>query len=253
MTHPFELHEEIDLDATPEQVWAAIATGPGIDSWFMGRNEIEGRVGGRTSMTLAGFEQSATVTAWEEGKRFAFRSDTNPDGTFMAFEYLIEGRVGGSTVLRFVHSGLLGDDWEAEYDGLSTGNLMYLRKLAVYLAHFGNRTSTYTMFLIGPLVADKAAAFRGFASAFGIDEVTEGAATRLAVDGLPHAGGVVAFVNDPVYLGVRTDDGLYSLIHGYQDAVVVEYHAFNDDVDGAALESSWQPWLSTAFGATTEG
>ena len=29
------LEKSIELDATPEQVWAAIATGPGIDSWFV--------------------------------------------------------------------------------------------------------------------------------------------------------------------------------------------------------------------------
>jgi hypothetical protein len=27
-------------------VWEAIATGPGLDSWFMGRNEVEPREGG---------------------------------------------------------------------------------------------------------------------------------------------------------------------------------------------------------------
>ncbi len=247
MTHPFELPEEISLDATPEQVWAAIATGPGIDSWFMGRNEIEPGEGGRTTMTLAGFAQSGTITAWEEGKRFAFRSDTGDDGSFMAFEYLIEARAGGSTVLRFVHSGLLGDDWEAEYDGLSTGDLMYLRKLAVYLAHFGDRTSTYNMFLIGPVVADRATAFRGFASAFGLDDVTEGAVASLAIDGLPPVNGVVEFANDPAYLGVRTSDGLYAFIHGYQGATVAEYHAFNPSVDPAAFESAWQRWLTATF------
>jgi uncharacterized protein YndB with AHSA1/START domain len=34
--HEFEIREEIALDATPEQVWEAIASGPGMDSWFMG-------------------------------------------------------------------------------------------------------------------------------------------------------------------------------------------------------------------------
>ena len=42
--HEFSLTHDIDLQATPEQVWAAIATGPGIDSWFMGRNEVEAGV-----------------------------------------------------------------------------------------------------------------------------------------------------------------------------------------------------------------
>ena len=36
MAHPFELTHEFEVDATPEEVWQAIATGPGIDSWFMG-------------------------------------------------------------------------------------------------------------------------------------------------------------------------------------------------------------------------
>ena len=52
MPHEFELRKEITLQATPEQVWEAIATGPGIDGWFMGRNEVEPREGGRTAMTI---------------------------------------------------------------------------------------------------------------------------------------------------------------------------------------------------------
>ena len=58
MTHPFEVSQEIELDATPEQVWEAIATGPGIDSWFMGRNEIEPREGGRAGPDHAGRDSS---------------------------------------------------------------------------------------------------------------------------------------------------------------------------------------------------
>jgi hypothetical protein len=65
MTHEFEVRESIELDATPEQVWEAVSTGPGVDSWFMGRNEIEGRVGGRTRMTMGGLAQLGTVTAYE--------------------------------------------------------------------------------------------------------------------------------------------------------------------------------------------
>lgn len=95
MTHEFEVREEVALAATPEQVWEAITTGPGVDSWFMGRNEIEPGEGGRTRMTLPGMTGEGTVTAWEPGKRFAYRSDEASDGQFMAFEYLIEGRADG--------------------------------------------------------------------------------------------------------------------------------------------------------------
>ena len=32
MAHPFELTNEFQVDATPEEVWDAIATGPGVDA-----------------------------------------------------------------------------------------------------------------------------------------------------------------------------------------------------------------------------
>ena len=64
MPHEFELRKEITLDATPEQVWEAIATGPGIDGWFMGRNQVEPREGGRSSMTIGGQTEESVVTTW---------------------------------------------------------------------------------------------------------------------------------------------------------------------------------------------
>ena len=141
MTHPFELEFETALPATPEQVWEAIATGPGVDSWFMGRNEIEAREGGSASMDTGGHREEALITAYDPGKRLALRTSPGADGRFMAFEYLIEGREGGSTVLRVVHSGLLGDDWQDEYDALRSGWPFHLHTLQEYLAHFPGRTA----------------------------------------------------------------------------------------------------------------
>lgn len=250
MNHPFEINEQITVNATPDQVWDAIATGPGIDSWFMGHSEVEPREGGRNSMTLFGSTSASTVTAWEPGRRFAFRSDENPeDGTFMAFEYLVEGRGDGTTVIRFVHSGLLaGDDWEAEYDALRDGDPMYLKKLATYVTHFAGRTSNYNMFVPGPAVADESRVWPAFATVLGVSgELTEGAPAAVRLPGLPVDEGVVAFVRDPLYVGVRTADGIYVLMHGYQHGVFAEYHAFDKVDDEQKIESAWQSWLTTAF------
>ncbi len=96
MGHEFEATNEITVDATPEQVWAAVATGPGIDAWFMGRNVVEPRLGGRARMVVGDFfTAESTVTAWERPHRFSYRSDEAEDGSFMAFEFLIEGRGAG--------------------------------------------------------------------------------------------------------------------------------------------------------------
>jgi uncharacterized protein YndB with AHSA1/START domain len=244
----FELHQSIEVDATPGQVWQAIATGPGIDSWFMGRNEIEPEPGGRTTMTFLGQTSHGTVDAYEPGRRFKQTSDTNPDGTFMAMEYLIEGREGGSTVVRMVHSGFLGDDWESEYDGLRIGDRKYLRKLAVYLKHFPGRTSTFDMFTVGPAVHDAARVWDAFKDVLGLKngDARPGSPIRLAVDGLPSDDGVLEFA-DHGFMGARTDTGLYMLIHGLYHQVVVQYHDYAPHPDGERTEHAWQEWLTRTF------
>jgi uncharacterized protein YndB with AHSA1/START domain len=45
MVHEFEIARDVQVDAPPDKVWEAVATGRGWDSWFMGRNEIEQREG----------------------------------------------------------------------------------------------------------------------------------------------------------------------------------------------------------------
>src|SRR5207253_5200250 len=79
MSHPFEIELETTLPASPEQVWAAIATGPGIDSWFMGRNEVEPREGGRGSFSIGGYTEETTIEKWDPARRFvASSSESSP-------------------------------------------------------------------------------------------------------------------------------------------------------------------------------
>ncbi|MGW4128831.1 SRPBCC family protein, partial [Amycolatopsis japonica] len=112
MGHEFEITDRLEVDATPEQVWDAIATGPGITSWFMGRNEVDGGVGGTVKTAFGGYEPTSAITSWDPLERLVYGTEPAPDGRFVAYEFLIEGRSGGSTVLRTVTSGFLpGDDW----------------------------------------------------------------------------------------------------------------------------------------------
>src|SRR5262245_49920990 len=182
MSHDFELTHDIDLDATPEQVWAAIATGPGIDSWFMGRNQVEPREGGSATMSMPGFTSEATVTAWEPARRFAYRGSTEEDGSFMAFEYLIEGREGGATALRLVHSGILTGDWQAEYDAIKKGNPLYLQTLAQYLKHFPDRTAV-PVTVFGPQQPDQDTVWSAITRAMGLrKDVSEGDGVHFTID-----------------------------------------------------------------------
>jgi uncharacterized protein YndB with AHSA1/START domain len=62
---------EVEVPGTPEQVWQAIATGPGISAW-MHPTEVDEREGGRFSFDMgAGMTESGRVTGWDPPHRFA--------------------------------------------------------------------------------------------------------------------------------------------------------------------------------------
>lgn len=251
MAHPFEVRKEIELDATPEEVWEAVATGPGLDSWFLGRNEIEPREGGGARIILPGWRMEAIVTVWDPPNRLVTRTSEGEDGRLMTFEYVIQGRGEGRTVLRFVHSGFLpGDDWETEYDALKSGDPMYLHKLAQYLKYFRGRSGT-PIDVYGPQVPDRDHAWEVLRRGLGLTEaVTEGDMVRLTPEALPPIEGTVDHVSREI-LGVRTSDGLYRFIHGLGGTVVAGHHVFSDDVDQEEAEQSWQSWLARLFAQTS--
>ncbi|MFH8614708.1 SRPBCC domain-containing protein [Streptomyces sp. NPDC017979] len=248
MTHPFEIELETTLPATPQEVWDAIATGPGIDSWFMGRNEVEPREGGVSAMETGGHREEAVITAYEPGKRFATRTPTADDGRFMAVEYLIEGREGGSAVLRLVHSGMLGDDWQDEYDALRAGWPFHLHTLWQYLTHFAGRAGV-PVFAVAPLgerpVREvRAALNRGLSLPAAGGE--SGARVRVEPAGLPLLDGEVVWAEEG-RIEVRTADGLYTF-HVFPGVALMFHHLFDADADGAAAEAAWQRWLAELVG-----
>ncbi|MFB7724193.1 SRPBCC domain-containing protein [Nocardia sp. NPDC056100] len=244
MPHPFEIELETTLAASPEQVWEAIATGPGIDSWFMGANEVEPRVGGLAAMDTGGHREESTVTAYDPGKRLATRTEPDADGKFMAFEYLLEGRDGGSTVLRVVHSGMLGDNWQDEYDALRSGWPFHLHTLSEYLTHFPGRIGVPVFAVANGESAQQVRAALTAALALPTP-ITNGARARAEIPGLPPLDGDVVWADDQRF-EVRTADGLYSFHQGPTGLTLMFHHLFGPKTDGA--QAAWQQWLSTLLG-----
>ena len=71
---------EVEVPGTPEEVWQAIATGPGISSWFV-PTEFEERDGKPVAVKLnfgPGMESSSAVTAWDPPRRFAAEAPAGP-------------------------------------------------------------------------------------------------------------------------------------------------------------------------------
>ncbi len=225
------------VDATVDDVWQAISTGPGIDSWFMGRNEIHG---GRLRTVFADCE----ITATEPGERFAFTTPVGADGRVIAYDFLIEARESGSTSVRMVATGFLpDDDWDDEYVAMSMGHAMFFRTLTEYLTFFAGATAT-PVTVNGPVVADWPAAWAALAAELGLadgppqagDPVTVRLAGRTAE-------GVVYFANAHT-LGVRTTDALFRFVRGLDGPMIAMHHVFTGD----AAESAWTEWMARVFG-----
>lgn len=239
MGHEFQLPQEALVEATPEEVWEAISTGPGIDSWFMGRNEV---AGGVVSTAFGGMDLPAsTVTTAEPPHRFAHTSGTAEDGRFVAYEFLIEGRDRASTTVRMVTSGFLpGDDWDTEFEAMAGGLAMFFATLVEYLGHFAGRTAT-PLTEFGPPITDWPRAWEILYAELG--HPSAGDKVRFAPDGLAPVEGVVYHLG-PQTLGVRSDDALYRFLQGMGGTMIASHHLF-----GATENQSpaWHTWLHRLY------
>lgn len=235
MAREFETRREVDLAASPEQVWRAIATREGLTAW-MAPTDVD--------------PDSDQVVAWEPDRRLAVETPPDPgDGSTQAFEYVIELRGGGGVRLRFVHRGVAGDDWPAGFETMvPAGWDMYLFTLAQYLAWFPGLPAAYAEAEAPPSAAG-ADAWRRLAPALGLDGPPAlGAAVRLD---LPPADPIVASVDyvAPYFLGLRADDALVRF-HGRWPlgmTVAVSHHAYGPGFDPARAEDGWTAWLARTF------
>jgi hypothetical protein len=225
MGKEFETHHEATLDATPSQIWDAIATGPGITSWFIGQTQIDGDT---VSTNFGdGWIPTGTITTQDQPTHFAYASPPAPNGRFVAYDYLVEARDHAATVLRAVTSGFLpGDDWADEYEAMQYGTALFFATLVEHLRHFPGRAAT-PVTAFGPPVTDWPATWAALHKALSLTDNPK--------PGDPIPGGTVYFAN-PHTLGIRTERGLYRYLRGFHGSLVVGHALITpDDTDWTAF------------------
>jgi uncharacterized protein YndB with AHSA1/START domain len=241
MSREFEIRREVQLPASPEEVWEAVTTPEGNAAWLFPSPPLEGREGATN-------EFGSTVTAWDPPHRFAVRTE-GEGGWFNALEFVIEGREG-STTLRYAHSGIFVDDWDNQYDAVGQHTDFYLHTLGQYLEHFAGRRATYVGDVPGGIQGPPASAgadgFTRLRAALGLDgEVAEGDAVTLPAGGRE---GVVDYTSAN-FLGIRTSDGLYRFFgrNAFGGPVGMVVHLFTDDGEADATKARWQGWLDDVW------
>jgi uncharacterized protein YndB with AHSA1/START domain len=129
---------ELVVPGTPEELWAALATGPGNAAWFLG-GEIEPRVGGAFRLDFGeGVVTSGEVTHWEPPHQFGYvERDWEKDAPPLATEITVAGRSGRQCVVRMLHSLFASsDDWDDQIEGFEKGWPGFFAVLRLYLTHF---------------------------------------------------------------------------------------------------------------------
>jgi uncharacterized protein YndB with AHSA1/START domain len=244
MTDRRSVEHEVEVPGTPEQVWEAIATGPGISAWFV-PTEVDGRPGGDAVFHLAdGQDASATVTGWEPPVRFAYEEPwPGGDDVTLATEFLVEARAGGTCVVRVV-STFSADGFEDDLGSLDAGWTAVLDNLRVYLTHFRARRAAVVS-VTGGSTAPPAEAWAELTAALGLEGVTVG--DTVAGDAPPLRGTVERVGTNELL--VRSDDALVNLsVFSWEDRTVtaIREARFGPDAeaDAARRRDAWTAWLA---------
>jgi hypothetical protein len=242
MSRAFEISREVDLPAAPEDVWTAITADTAAWQFPTGMEIPAG----------ATPPPGAPIQTWDPPRRLVIRMES-PDGTFNALDYAIEARGDGTAHLRYVHSGILADDWADEYDAIDGHTDFYLHTLGEYLRHFNGRRVTYvgqpSAGIEGPKEAGTADAMHTLRRALGIGaDAAIGDSVRADLGGAGALDGVIDYLT-PEFIGIRTGDSLYRFFgrNHYGSVVGMSAHVFRDDVDAATAEKALKTWLDSIY------
>lgn len=242
---------EFVVPGTPEQVWDAVATGPGMGAWFT-EATVDERVGGTVTFRFGGQGTSTgPVTGWDPPTRFAYEEvGWSGEAPPVATEVTVTSRSGDRCVVRLVHSLFTDrDDWDDELESFETGWPAFFAVLRLYLAHFAGQPAAPAGAMV-PFEGDAATVWAGICLELDLDGVDVGE-HRTAPDGAPHLSGEVELVH-------QDRENRYVMLRGDSEVAVVGVHClpgagaaqvslfhYGDDAAerAAAAETAWAAWL----------
>ena len=247
---------EVEVPGTPEEVWQAIATGPGISSWFVPA-EFEERDGTPVAVTLnfgPGMESRSVVTAWEPPRRWAAQGEGWGGSPPIADEWTVEARAGGTCVVRVVHSLFADtDDWDGQLEGTESGWPGFFRILRIYLTHFRGQRSAMMQWM-APAAGTVPEAWETLTAALGLIGVSAGQRWT-APEGVPAVSGVLEHISQrPCSALVRLDKpepGVAALgaVNFGGSMVTLSFYVYGGEAAGTVARETplWDAWVQERF------
>jgi len=253
---------EVEVPGTPEEVWEAIATGPGVSSWFVPTEieEGEGGVPARIVMHFGpGMDAVATMITWDPPRRFVAEGENfAPNAPPLATEWTVEARSGGTCVVRVVHSLFAStDDWDDQLESTEAGWPTFFRILQVYLEHFrGEQCSNISVMGLAPGEATEV--WAALTGALGLGGARAGERCATAGRGAPPLAGTVEPLAETTHghrLLLRLDEPapgvamLGAFPCGGAAMATINLYLYGDRASKVVArdESLWRAWMNEQF------
>lgn len=245
---------EVEVPGSPEVVWEAIATGPGISSWFV-PTEVEERNGGAIKANFGpGMESESTVTEWNPPHNFrAEGSGMTPEAPPMATEWIVEAKSGDTCVVRVVHSWFAStDEWDGQFESVEQGWNAFFRILRLKLQHFpGQSASAFDV--VG--MSGEPDAWSAMTTPLGAADAHVG--DMIQSNDAPAVAGKVADVIESgehhlMLLTTKPTAGichLFAMPMGDQNYLSIRFFLFGDQASETveATKPAWAEWFGAQF------
>jgi uncharacterized protein YndB with AHSA1/START domain len=249
---------ELLVPGTPEQVWQAMATGPGNTAWFT-TTRIDERVGGTIYFDL-GPNGSSTgeVTIWEPPLRFGYVEREWAEGAPpVATEITVTSRSGERCVVRMVHSLFAStDDWDDQLEGFENGWPAFFEVLRIYLSHFAGQPAA-SCSVMASTEASHPATWQRLTEALGLAAANVGDDGTVTQQPEELAGTVerVQQEDRQRYIILRLNSpapgialiGTYVAGDATNASMALYFYGDDAQAQAAASEPKWRDWLAETF------
>ncbi|MEM8923483.1 MAG: SRPBCC domain-containing protein [Actinomycetota bacterium] len=241
------IEQAVAVDGTPDEVWRAIATGPGISSWYVPHTVVE-ETGGRLTASFGpGMDVAGRVAVWDPPRRLVL--DGGDEAPGLTFDWTVSVDPDGACTVQLVNGGF-GTGADAHYDAMTDGWATFLTNLRLHLRHHRGASGVAALPMV-PLDGERSAVWARFWRDVGVEgPPTEGQRLVLAADDAPTLVGTVeevtpwrvSFVLDEPTPGtafISIED------HGERVAIAVWTYHYGPDAATAAerCQAGWGAWL----------